>query len=158
MNKYTDFPEQPRVMTDPEGESYFNNMTARISDWKPDEIIAVARSGFSYASWVAQQLRLPLGAYWHESRHLVCLPTSRRIVFVDDNIVSGRTAHEIAHWMELNRPDIQFKIAVLFTDYHTPATVDDAVIAGRHRLPYFAEEPTWGSKKISAAYGVRYRD
>ena len=64
MDKYKDFPEQPRIMTNGEGELYFNSMLAQIDKFKPDEIIAVNRSGFSYAMWVAQILKLPLGAYW----------------------------------------------------------------------------------------------
>ena len=34
MNKFTDFPEQPRQMTNEEGEGYFNNMVAQINDFK----------------------------------------------------------------------------------------------------------------------------
>jgi hypothetical protein len=46
---------------------------------------------------------------------------------------------------------------VLFSDWLTPEEVRNEIIQGV-RLPYFAEEPMWGSKKISQDYGVRYRD
>ena len=88
MNKFTDFPGQPRVMPNTEGEAYFNSMLKQIADFKPIEIIAVARSGFSYAMWVAQILKLPLGAYWAERGELITSSDAERIVFVDDNILS----------------------------------------------------------------------
>ena len=40
MDKYKDFPEPPRQMTDEEGEHYFFNMLKQIQDFDPDEIIA----------------------------------------------------------------------------------------------------------------------
>jgi adenine/guanine phosphoribosyltransferase-like PRPP-binding protein len=61
MNKFADFPEQPRVMSNEEAIGYFNTMLKEIAEYDPDEIVAVARSGFSYAMWVAQILKKPLG-------------------------------------------------------------------------------------------------
>jgi hypothetical protein len=54
-------------------------------------------------------------------------------------------------------PDVEWRWAVLFSDWHTPEEVRNEIIQGV-RLPYFAEEPMWGSRKISQDYGVRYRD
>jgi len=157
VNKFTDFPEQPRVMRDAEGEAYFSIMLAQIADFNPNEIIAVARSGFSYAMWVAQMLKLPLGAYWAERGELVTGSDPERIVFVDDNIVSGSTYKDTKLFMERYYPNTEWRWAVLFTDWHTPKEICDEVIQGV-KLPYFAEEPMWGSKKISQDYGIRYRD
>ena len=157
MNKYTDFPEQPRIMTDQEGEEYFNNMVKQIADFNPNEIIAVARSGFSYAMWTAQILKLPLGAYWAERGELVTGSDPERIVFVDDNILSGTTYKDTKLFMDRYYPDTEWRWAVLFSDWHTPEDVRNDIIQGT-RLPYFAEEPMWGSKKISQDYGIRYRD
>ena len=36
MNKFTDFPEQPRVMTNQEGEEYFTRMLDQIAAFNPD--------------------------------------------------------------------------------------------------------------------------
>jgi hypoxanthine phosphoribosyltransferase len=157
MNKYTDFPEQPRIMTDQEGEGYFNDMVKQIADFNPNEIIAVARSGFSYAMWTAQILKLPLGAYWAERGELITGSDPERIVFVDDNILSGTTYKDTKLFMDRYYPDTEWRWAVLFSDWHTPEDVRNEIIQGT-RLNYFAEEPMWGSKKISQDYGVRYRD
>ena len=157
MNKFTDFPEQPRIMTNDEGETYFNNMVSQINDFKPSEIIAVARSGFSYAMWTAQILKLPLGAYWSERGELITGTDPERIVFVDDNILSGTTYKDTKLFMERYYPNTEWRWAVLFSDWLTPETIRNEIIQGV-RLPYFAEEPMWGSKKVSADYGVRFRD
>lgn len=158
MNKFEDFPEQPRVMSDAEGEELFQNMLRQIAEFKPDVIIAVNRSGFSYAMWVAQILKLPLGVYYPKQGYCI-IPAQRpkRVVFVDDNILQGTTFTAAQRYMEKSYPGIDYKWAVLFSDWHTPENVRDAIIQGT-RLPYFAEEPMWGSRKVSADYGIRYRD
>jgi hypoxanthine phosphoribosyltransferase len=157
MDKYKDFPEQPKRMTDAEGEQYFHSMVKQIEEFGPDEIVAVARSGFSYAMWVAQVLKLPLGAYWPKAGDMVTTSNPKKIVFVDDNILQGSTYLETKKLMAENLPNMQFRWAVLFSDWHTPEAVRDEIIQGV-RLPYFAEEPMWGSKKVSVDYGVRFRD
>jgi hypothetical protein len=157
MNKFTDFPEQPRQMSNEEGESYFNEMVKQIADFNPNEIVAVARSGFSYAMWTAQILKLPLGAYWAERGELITGSDPESIVFVDDNILSGTTYKDTKRFMDTYYPTTEWRWAVLFSDWLTPEDVRNEIIQGV-RLPYFAEEPMWGSKKISQDYGVRYRD
>jgi hypoxanthine phosphoribosyltransferase len=157
MDKFTDFPEKPRVMSNEEGESYFTEMLLQIADFKPNEIVAVARSGFSYAMWVSQMLKLPLGAYWAERGELITSSDPERIVFVDDNILSGTTYTNTKVFMNKYYPTTEWRWAVLFSDWHTPEQVRNEIIQGT-RLPYFAEEPIWGSKKISQDYGIRYRD
>lgn len=160
MDKYKDFPEQPRQMTDEEGNSYFMSMVDAIAKYNPDEIVAVSRSGFSYAMWAAQILKLPLGAYWPENYLLVFGKNRKpkRIVFVDDNILQGTTFNNTKEIMQTSEmKDIEWKWAVLFSDWHTPESIRNEIIQGV-RLPYFAEEPMWGSRKVSKDYGVRYRD
>jgi adenine/guanine phosphoribosyltransferase-like PRPP-binding protein len=156
MDKFLDFPEHPRKMSDAEGEQYFDNMLQQISNFQPDEIIAVNRSGLSYAMWVAQELKLPLGCYWPKSKRFISDNTdSKRIVFVDDNVLQGSTYLETKQLMQAYL--YEWKWAVLFSDWHTPEHIRNEIIQGT-RLPYFAEEPIWGSRKISQNYGVRYRD
>jgi hypothetical protein len=157
MDKFKDFPQQPKQMENREAETYFNNMLYGIRQFRPDEIIAVARSGFSYAMWTAQRLSLPLGAWWPDRDVLVMRPETRRCVFVDDNVLAGSTYLQTKKFIEDNYPDIEWQWAVLFSDWHTPQSVRDKIIQGV-RLPYFAEEPMWGSQKVSQDYGVRYRD
>jgi orotate phosphoribosyltransferase-like protein len=156
MDKFKDFPQQPRQMSDVEGENYFQNMLEQINAFAPDEIIAVNRSGFSYAMWVAQILKLPLGAYWPKQQHFLSTTDPKRIVFVDDNILQGSTYLATKEFMK-SMSDVEWRWAVLFSDWHTPEEVRNEIIQGV-RLPYFAEEPMWGSRKISQDYGVRYRD
>lgn len=158
MNKFTDFPDQPRKMTDEEGKSYFDEMLRQIAEYNPDEIVAVARSGFSYAMWVAQRLKKPLGAYWPDKETLFFSTVDpKRVVFVDDNILQGSTFKSTKQLLDVNLPELEWKWAVLFSDWHTPEQVRNEIIQGV-RLPYFAEEPMWGSAKVSQDYGVRYRD
>lgn len=156
MDKFKDFPLQPRQMPDVEGEKYFQHMLEQINAFAPDEIIAVNRSGFSYAMWVAQILKLPLGAYWPKQTNLVSTADPKRIVFVDDNILQGSTYLATKEFMK-SMPDVEWRWAVLFSDWHTPEAIRHEIIQGV-RLPYFAEEPMWGSRKISQDYGIRYRD
>jgi orotate phosphoribosyltransferase-like protein len=156
MDKFKDFPQQPRQMTDAEGEMYFQTMLGKIAAFDPHEIIAVNRSGFSYAMWVAQILKLPLGAYWPKQQRLLTTADPRRVVFVDDNILQGSTYLATKEFMKA-MPDVGWRWAVLFSDWHTPEEVRNEIIQGV-RLPYFAEEPMWGSRKVSQDYGVRYRD
>jgi len=155
MDKYKNFPDAPRVMTEEEGEVYFQNMLLQIKKFEPDEIVAVNRSGFSYAMWASQMLKLPLGAYWPKTNRLVVEDTSKRVVFVDDNILQGSTYLQTKEFMQSSV--IEWRWAVLFSDWNTPESIRREVIQGV-RLSYFAEEPIWGSKKISQDYGVRYRD
>lgn len=159
MDKYKDFPEQPRIMSDAEGEVLFQTMLKQIADYNPDEIIAVHRSGYSYAMWVAQILKLPLGNYNPKKSKLdFDSDNPKKIVFVDDNILSGTTYKATKELMAQNFPNVEFKWAVLFSDWNaTPESVRNEIIQGA-RLPYFAEEPMWGSRKVSADYGVRFRD
>lgn len=157
MNKFTDFPEQPRIMRDQEGEMYFASMVNQIAAFDPDEIVAVNRSGFSYAMWAAQLLKKPLGAYWPKKQHLVIEDTSHKIVFVDDNMLGGSTYQAAKEFMREFCPSVEWRWAVLFTDWHTAKEIRDEIFEGT-QLTYFAEEPMWGSKKISQDYGVRYRD
>ena len=157
MNKFTDFPQPPRIMPSEEGMLYFETMLAQIADFNPDEIVAVNRSGFSYAMWAAQILKKPLGAYWPKRQHLVIEHTSNKIVFVDDNMLGGSTYQATKTFMLDHHKTIDWRWAVLFTDWHTPEDIRNEVIQGI-RLPYFAEEPMWGSMKVSQDYGIRYRD
>lgn len=158
MNKFTDFPEDPRWMTDKEGQEYFDNMVRQIAEFAPDEIIAVNRSGFSYAMWAAQRLKLPLGVYWPATDFIVRASEGKRIVFVDDNTVKGETYLQCKKLLsEDPYSGVEWKWAVLFTDWNTPEEIRNDVIQGI-RLPYFAEEPMWGSMKVSQAAGVRSRD
>ena len=157
MDKYKDFPEQPRHISPEEGEGMFQNVIKQIKEYAPDEVVAVARSGFSYAGWVAQDLGLPVGAYWPDDNKIVFKATSKKLVFIDDNILQGTTYKATKEYMDKNHPDVEWRWAVLFSDWHTPENIRNEIIQGT-RLPYFAEEPIWGSRKVSKDYGVRFRD
>jgi hypoxanthine phosphoribosyltransferase len=158
MDKYKDFPEQPHIMSNAQGEHLFQTMLKQIADYNPDEIIAVHRSGFSYAMWVAQILKLPLGVYFPKKPQLNLDSKPKKVVFVDDNILSGSSYKDAKEFMSIVYPDIEFKWAVLFSDWNaTPESVRNEIIQGA-RLTYFAEEPIWGSRKVSKEYGVRFRD
>lgn len=157
-----ELPESPRHMKNDEAEEIWSTLRARVLAFQPDEIVAVARSGFAYGAWLAQELKLPLGAYWPNRQELVIDPNSKRIVIVDDNTVNGKTYLQIKQFMEKKYPDtaypkMDWQFAVFFADWFTPSEIIDNIIIGT-RLPYFALEPMWGSRKTSQGYGVRYRD
>ena len=158
MNKHTDFPEQPRHISSEEGEGMFQNVIKQIKEYAPDEIIQVTRSGCSYGSWASQILDLPLGTYYPKKPLIIFdSDNPKKVVFVDDNTVKGETYEDVKEFMAKNYPNVEYKWAVLFSDWHTPESVRNEIIQGA-RLPYFAEEPIWGSRKISKAPGVRHRD
>ncbi len=157
MDKYKDFPEQPRKMANDEAVEYFNIMLKEISEYDPDEIVAVSRSGFSYAMWVSQILKKPLGAYWPDNDTFIVHSNPKKIVFIDDNILQGSTFLKTKDFMKSRVPNVEWAWAVLFSDWHTPEDIRNQIIQGV-RLPYFAEETLWGSCKVSKDYGVRFRD
>lgn len=154
------FPQAPRPMTNQEGEQYFENLLAQVRAYAPEEIIAISRSGFSYAGWIAQELNLPLGAYWPERELLV--NTKTRLVFVDDNTITGETYLELAKFLE--HKNLQWKMAVFFCDWHTPQHIRDQLLMGVH-LPYFAQGGYWGrrfskshTETFEATPFTRFRD
>ena len=157
MDKFKDFPEAPRHMTAEEGRHYFEVMLEHIRDFEPEEIVAVNRSGFSYAMWAAQRLALPLGVYWPQTQQLAVNADSRRLVFVDDNVMQGHTYLAAKAHLDSQLTQCHWRWAVLFTDWNTPEAVREQVIHGV-RLPYFADEPFWGSAKVSTSPGRRFRD
>lgn len=155
MDPNKDFPNPPRKMEWDEMVDIFFKMTGQIAQWKPDEIIAVNRSGYCFAGWVSQVLKLPLGSYWPDRKILVKRPESKRLIFVDDNVLKGDTF--LAARQEFDREDFDWAWAVLFSDWNTPEEIRNQIIQGT-RLDYFALEPFPGSMKVSQAYGVRTRD
>ena len=145
-----------KTMSDKEGEKYFHTMLMQIKKYEPDQIVAVARSGFSYAMWVAQILKLPLGVYYNNTQ-LVIENNSKRIVFVDDNIMSGTTFATTKDFMSQNYPSVEWSWAVLFCDWQTSETIKKEIIYGTE-LTYYATQPFWGSRKVGLGLGIRARD
>lgn len=159
MDKYKDFPERPRIMPASEAEQYFEEMVRQIRDFNPNVIVGVARTGLVYAVWCAQELGIKdIGIYWPKQNR-IAMPNMNpeRIVFVDDNTVSGGSYLQAKEYMAKHYYQTEYRWAVLFTDWNSPEVVQNEVIKGA-RLPYFAEEPFWGSRKISKDYGIRFRD
>ena len=136
-----------REMTQQEGEAYFESLLQQVKDYAPDEIVAVARSGFSYAAWIAQELDLPLGAYWPNTGTFVS--QGKKIVFIDDNTIKGTTYKQIKQFM-LTQPNTQWKFGVFFADWQTPKKIRDRIFIGA-RLPYFAQGGYYG-RRFSQAH------
>ena len=155
MDKIKDFPNPPRRMEWDEMLTMFFEMVKQIKAFEPNEIVAVNRSGYSFAMWTAQVLKLPLGSYWPDRKLLVTRPESKKIVFVDDNVLQGETFLSTIDYMK--DKDKSWCWAVLFSDWHTPEDIRKRIIQGT-RLDYFAIEPFPGSMKVSEDYGVRTRD
>ena len=159
MDKYKDFPEQPRRMTDAEGEEYFGRIVTAIEHFNPTVIVGVARTGLIYATWVSQILSIRDIGIYYPGKDKLLMPNMNpeRVAFVDDNTVTGGSYLKCKELMARDYPQTEFVWAVLYTDWNTPEHIRSELIQGT-RLPYFAEEPFWGSKKISKDYGVRFRD
>lgn len=146
---------ETRELSNEQMFEWLERITQQIEDYQPDEIVGVARSGFSYATWIAQMLSLPLGGYWDRGV-LTIEPTSKRIVFIDDCTLAGRTYLDIKEFMAANYPDVEFKLAVLFADYQTPQDIQHEIFAGEV-VDYYIATPFPGHMK-SSIRGVRYRD
>jgi hypothetical protein len=142
-------------MSNEDALKFFEIMLAEIKEFKPDEIIGVARSGFVIGTWVAHRLKLPMGGYWHDRNRIEKLSTSKRIVFVDDNLCKGRTYKKVEDFMVKNHSNIHWKYAVHFTDIDSPIT--NKVIRGA-AIDYYIIEPLWGNMKVSKGHGIGFRD
>lgn len=135
---------------------WLDEITDRVAEFAPSEIVPIARSGFIYGAWVAQKLALPVGAYWPDRQILVIRPETKRVVFVDDNTLSGATYLAIKKFMAENHPDVEFKLAVLFSDHKTPREVLDEIITAEV-ADYYIASPFPGQMKVCTP-NVRFRD
>ena len=149
---------QQREMPTAEAEQYFHAMVQQVRVYNPDEIIGVARSGLALAQWTAELLNLPLGFYEPNTQQFVCQPQSQRLVFVDDNCVSGETYQEVKQWLTQHHPTKTMKWAVLFSDAVKTAQATQQEIIQGTVLDYFALGPIYGSRKQIKGQHIRRRD
>lgn len=135
---------------------WLEKITKETKEFNPDEIIPISRSGFSYGLWISQMLSLPMGGFWPDRNQMVIHPNSNRVVFVDDCTLAGRTYIDIKKYMSINHPKVEFRLAVLFSDYQTPKHIIDEIFFG-DIVDYYITTPFPGHMKKSVP-GVRYRE
>lgn len=147
-----------RPMTIEEEDRYWNVMVAQITDYDPDEIIGIGRSGCALAQWVAETLDLPLGFLDFKSKQFVCQFKSRRLVFVDDNCGSGQTYLQLREWFTEYFPHLEMKLAVFFSDAErTPVEIQNEIIQGGC-IDFYANGPLYSSLKQLKGLYIRRRD
>jgi hypothetical protein len=100
MTKLKHYPGGRRAASYEEYMQWTDNLLPIIADFKPQEIIGVARGGMIPAARIAIKLGLPLGMVSLKSQGntSILLNTQRpyeRLVFIDDSYGSGNTAREL---------------------------------------------------------------
>ena len=157
MSKAELYPKPSRAMTTDEGQEYFNQLVKKIKDYNPDGIVAVARSGFSYASWITQRLDIKnLGVYYPITGE-IDFRQAKRIALIDDHIVTGETYRETLEFMK-QYPDIEWVYGVFFIDYLAPDDIknDPRMVAGTV-LDYFVQGSYWGDQRHLTETGPKFR-
>lgn len=123
----------------------FFTMIHQIRSCTPDEIIAVNPTGYSFAMWTAQVLKLPLGSYWPDRDILVSRPESKKLMFVDDFLCKGKNLKTALNFMK--DKDIDWAWSVVFSDCLDPEDMRKMVIQGSV-VDYYIKEPFPGNMNI----------
>jgi len=136
MNKTVEH-EIKRPMSHSEMECYLFNLIEKVKYFNPDEIVGINRGGMSYGTWIAHILDLPLGMYIRKGNRLMLTnESSKRLMLIDDNIISGETFTEVKNYFDTT--DYIWKFGVLFSDsIETPEVFKQQIISGTD-LNYFA--------------------
>jgi len=82
--------------------------------YKPEEIIAISRGGFSAAHIIARELSLPCGFY--DPKTDVLVHQTNNICFIEDLIAKGRTYYKVAKLMATS--DIVWSFVPLLLDHN----------------------------------------
>jgi hypothetical protein len=151
-----DYPLPARSIGYDEMMQYCDALMEKVAKYNPDEIIGVARSGMPFATFIAQKLNLDLGYYNPKHGHFVpAKSTSKRIVFIDENFVSGGTQKQIHSFMKEHNPTIEYTLGCVMLDLFCP---DKACLYGK-MLDFWADDMACFFKPISIEErGVRFRD
>jgi len=155
MNKDM-YPLPARAIGYDEMMRYCDNLMVKVAAWKPDEIIGVARSGMPFATFIAQKLNLDLGYYNPKFEHFqVANPNSKRIMFIDENFVSGGTQKQIHQFMEKIKYEHEYMVGCVMLDLFCP---DKNCLYGK-LLDFWADDMACFFKPINIEErGVRFRD
>lgn len=146
MKDLKDFPNPPKEIEWDNMLSIFFTMVHQIRSCDPDEIIAVNPTGYSFAMWTAQVLKLPLGSYWPDRNVLVSNPNSKKLMFVDDFLGEGVNLKTALEFMKDR--DVDWAWSVVFSDCLDPEDLRKMVIQGT-TVDHYIKEPFPGSMGIS---------
>jgi hypoxanthine phosphoribosyltransferase len=154
MNK-EDYPKPARDIGYDEMMTYVDNLVKQVAEYNPDQIIGIARSGMPFATFVAQKLDLDLGYYNPKYHHFMPAVEPKRIVFIDENFVSGGTQKDVHEFMAEYMPNVEYKLGVVMLDYFCP---DKDCMSGTV-LDFWANSMACFFKPIAIEErGVRFRD
>jgi len=152
----SDYPNPARSIEYDEMMQYTDALMMKIAEYNPDEIVGVARSGLPFATFIAQKLDLDVGYFNPKFGHFqMAVPSRKRVVFVDENFVSGRTQSQIRDFMAANHPNIEYKLACVMLDSFCP---DQDCMYGVF-LDFWATNMACFFKPVAIENrGVRFRD
>lgn len=155
MNKDM-YPFPARSIGYDEMMQYTDVLMEKVAAWKPDEIIGIARSGMPFATFIAQKLNLDLGYY--NPKYEIFVPAkqeSKRIIFIDENFVSGGTQAQVHAYMEKHKLDYEYHLGCVMLDLFCP---DKNCMHGKI-LDFWADDMACFFKPIDIEErGVRFRD
>jgi hypothetical protein len=156
MNKY---PMPSRAIPYGEVISYCVDLLPEIREYNPDQIIGVSRSGMPFATFLAQKLNLDLGMYNPRNNGFMLgkpLDISNpKLLFVDENFVSGRTQQQIRNFMDLTYPTVDYRLCCIMLDLYCP----DRICLYGKLLDFWATDIACFFKPIDFdKQGIRHRD
>jgi hypothetical protein len=152
-----DYPNPRRSINYDEVMEYVDQLTEIAREWKPTQIIGVARSGMPYATWVAQALGLDLGMYNPKFDQLCVVPINKsgpnRFMVIDETFERGNTQAKIKEAFDINiqRRNLffinsQVLIASVFVDHFHPYKNDCCYVK---ELDFWCDGIAGVNKKIS---------
>lgn len=116
-----EYPLEPRSIDYDEVIDYCNILIQKVKKYNPTEIIGVARSGMPFATFIAQKMNLDLG-YYNPTYELfvTCKPLDgARLLFVDENFVTGNTQSKIRNLMA-TKQEASYLISCIMLDMFCP--------------------------------------
>lgn len=120
-------------VTNEEMDTWIQNMCIQIHEFKPDELVAVSRSGFYYCGRIAQHMNFKFVGYYNPLDDRFSIkPSSQRLVFIDDMIKHGETLRRIDRFIHNynsshfpNYARLSYKYAVPFAAYENWDEIKD---------------------------------
>jgi len=159
MNK-DDYPLPARAIDYQEMMKYCDILMEKVAKYNPDEIIGVARSGMPFATFIAQKLDLDLGYYNPKYENFMSATAGtdkpfKRVVFIDENFVTGRTQKQIRAFMAKAFPNVEYTMGCVMLDLFCP---DKECLHGK-LLDFWADDMACFFKPIAIEErGKRFRD
>ena len=127
-----DYPNAPRSMDYNEVMQHTHNLATKIAASGATQIIGVHRSGLPFATWIAQELQLPLGIYFPADNTITVDPNTPKFgknyfAFVDETAERGTTLADAKLAIERHRyrrdiffQNCEYLLSSVFIDHFHP--------------------------------------